>query len=74
MMQSNFPISTVVWRLFLGLFLLLAPARAIAKPVAAEAKLNVLFITVDDMNWDSAGCFGCKVPDITPNIDRLASA
>ena len=34
---------------------------------------NVLFITVDDMNWDSVGAFGCKVPDITPNIDRLAS-
>ena len=34
---------------------------------------NVLFISVDDMNWDSLGCTGCKVPDISPNIDRLAS-
>lgn len=34
---------------------------------------NILLITVDDMNWDSPGCFGGKTPDITPNIDRLAS-
>ena len=33
---------------------------------------NVLLITVDDMNYDSMGCMGCAVPDITPNIDRLA--
>lgn len=33
---------------------------------------NVLLITVDDMNYDSTGCMGCRVPDITPNIDRLA--
>lgn len=34
---------------------------------------NVLLITVDDMNWNSPGAFGGKVPGITPNIDRLAS-
>ncbi len=33
---------------------------------------NVLLITVDDMNYDSVGCFGCPVDDVTPNIDRLA--
>ncbi|HSG70095.1 MAG TPA: sulfatase [Planctomycetaceae bacterium] len=33
---------------------------------------NVLFITVDDMNRDSVGAFGCLIPGITPNIDRLA--
>ena len=40
--------------------------------MAAE-RLNVLFITLDDMNWDSVGAFGAKVPGATPNIDRLAS-
>lgn len=35
-------------------------------------RLNVLFITLDDMNWDSVGVFGSKVPGTTPNIDRLA--
>lgn len=40
---------------------------------APAARPNVLLITVDDMNWDSPGCFGGRVPGITPNIDRLAS-
>ncbi|MHC4799052.1 MAG: sulfatase family protein, partial [Planctomycetota bacterium] len=34
---------------------------------------NILFITADDLNWDSLGVTGCKVPDITPNLDKLAS-
>jgi N-sulfoglucosamine sulfohydrolase len=40
---------------------------------AASQRLNVLFITADDMNYDTPGVVGCKVPDITPNIDRLAA-
>jgi N-sulfoglucosamine sulfohydrolase len=38
-----------------------------------EASPNILLITVDDMNWDSVGVYGAKIPDLTPNIDRLAS-
>ncbi len=34
---------------------------------------NVLMITVDDMNWDSVGAFGCPLKGITPNIDQLAA-
>ncbi len=34
---------------------------------------NILLITADDMNWDALGCFGGRTPEITPNIDRLAS-
>jgi len=40
--------------------------------VRAADKLNLLVITVDDMSADSIGAFGCKLPDTTPNIDRLA--
>ena len=40
--------------------------------VAAD-KLNVLFINVDDMNRDSVGVYGAKVPGTTPNIDMLAA-
>ncbi len=36
------------------------------------APVNILLITVDDMSADSIGAFGCKLPGITPNIDRLA--
>ncbi len=49
-----------------GLFLIDRPASAAAKP-------NVLIITVDDMSADSLGAFGCKLPDTSPNIDRLAA-
>ena len=38
----------------------------------AESKLNVLFITLDDMNRDSVGVYGSKVKGTTPNIDKLA--
>ena len=37
-------------------------------------EMNILLITVDDMNWNSVGVFGCNIPDITPNIDRLAES
>lgn len=33
---------------------------------------NVLLITADDMNYDSIGCMGCAVSNITPRIDQLA--
>jgi N-sulfoglucosamine sulfohydrolase len=33
---------------------------------------NILFITADDMNWDSVGCYGSPVEDISPHIDALA--
>jgi N-sulfoglucosamine sulfohydrolase len=37
------------------------------------AKPNLLIITVDDMSADSVGAFGCKLPDTTPHIDKLAA-
>jgi N-sulfoglucosamine sulfohydrolase len=37
-----------------------------------EAKCNVLIVTVDDMTYNSLGVFGCKIPGISPNIDKLA--
>jgi N-sulfoglucosamine sulfohydrolase len=33
---------------------------------------NILLITTDDLGYDFVGAAGCPVPDITPNIDRLA--
>ncbi|MHC4744569.1 MAG: sulfatase-like hydrolase/transferase, partial [Planctomycetota bacterium] len=39
----------------------------------SKKRPDILLITADDMNWDAPGCFGGKAPDITPNIDRLAT-
>ncbi|MDR3193111.1 MAG: sulfatase [Treponema sp.] len=33
---------------------------------------NFLFITADDLNYNSVGAFGCGVDNITPNLDKLA--
>ena len=52
---------------------LVLPESAPAQQVAPKKRPNVLMIVADDMNWDSPGCFGGAAPDITPNIDRLAS-
>lgn len=54
------------------LLLLLLSAAGSIQPFAG-APPNVLLITADDMNYDSAGCYGCPIPDLTPNLDRLAS-
>jgi len=34
---------------------------------------NFILITADDLNYDSVGCYGCDIPQITPNIDKLAA-
>jgi N-sulfoglucosamine sulfohydrolase len=39
----------------------------------ASRRPNILLITADDMNYDSSGCYGCPIKDLTPNLDRLAS-
>jgi N-sulfoglucosamine sulfohydrolase len=39
----------------------------------SDRPLNVILITADDLNFDSVGVYGCKVPGITPHLDRLAS-
>jgi len=53
----------------------LLACRQVAVFAAGKKKIrpNILLITADDMNCDSPGCFGGQTPDITPNIDRLAS-
>lgn len=60
-----------------NLSLVLTLALAVVLPdiayAEAEKRPNILFITADDMSWDSVGVYGCPVADVTPNLDRLAS-
>jgi len=44
-----------------------------ADPPAAQRPLNVLLLTLDDMGWATSGVEGCRVPGVTPHIDKLAS-
>ncbi len=34
---------------------------------------NILFVTADDLAYNSVGVFGCQIPDLTPKIDNLAN-
>jgi N-sulfoglucosamine sulfohydrolase len=72
-MNLRIAILTAFPRLWLCVVLLTAWAAALSAADAAPAKLNMLFITADDMNHDSAGCCGCPLKDLTPNLDRLAT-
>lgn len=55
------------------LFFILLSGCLLSTVFASSTKPNILFITADDMNYDSAGCYGCPIKDLTPNMDRLAS-
>ncbi|MHC4443754.1 MAG: sulfatase family protein [Planctomycetota bacterium] len=61
----------------IGLALLFFVLAILGMPGAARAgdkgSLNILVITLDDLGWDSLGVTGCKIPNISPHIDRLAS-
>ncbi len=52
--------------------LTLLASASLCLSAIAESKLNVMFITLDDMNRDSVGVYGSKVKGTTPNIDKLA--
>ena len=62
---------TMANRLFLASLLLAVSLVASGSARAADAKPNVLFIAVDDLNhW--VGYLGRNAQTATPNIDRLA--
>ncbi len=56
-----------------GALALGARAEAGGAILSASERLNVVLITADDMQYDSLGVTGCKLKDITPNLDKLAS-
>lgn len=67
---------------FLGFLIVLMACNSVGKKAENGAsaqeedkteRLNILLITADDLNKNSVGAFGSVVPNITPNIDKLAS-
>jgi N-sulfoglucosamine sulfohydrolase len=46
---------------------------AVASAARSAERPNLLIITVDDMNCDSVGAFGCALEGTTPHIDKLAA-
>lgn len=52
---------------------ILAGGRLASVSASAQSKLNVLLFTADDLHCESVGCFGGRVPDLTPNLDQFAS-
>jgi N-sulfoglucosamine sulfohydrolase len=52
---------------FAALLLALSPA------LHAADKPNIVFITADDMNFDSSDVYSGPIKDLTPNLDRLAA-
>jgi len=63
-MQSS--IATLAW------FMVLPSCITPGEGPGAYEPLNILLITADDLNYNSVGAYGCSIPGITPNIDRLA--
>jgi N-sulfoglucosamine sulfohydrolase len=43
-----------------------------ANTLGSDETLNILFLTSDDLNFDSVGAYGSVVENATPNIDKLA--
>ena len=64
--------STRFWTLY-SVFAVFAPVVFWpAEPGHASARPNILFMTADDMHWDSVGAYHSPVGGITPHLDRLA--
>lgn len=61
------------FRTWYAVLIVLVSALPCTLAKAADEPMNVLLLSVDDMNCDSVGAFGCKVPGTTPNLDALAA-
>lgn len=56
---------------FILLLAIISLQGKIAEPKTQP--LNILLFTADDLDRNSLGCYGSKVPEISPNIDKFAT-
>lgn len=56
-----------------SLFTIILPILLSLTALQAAPRLNILFFTADDMNYDSTGVCGGPIKDLTPNVDQLAA-
>lgn len=55
----------------------LIAAAGVAKAITPDTprkRPNIVLFTLDDCDQDSLGCFGCKLHDVSSNIDTLAAS
>ena len=50
-----------------------AHAKAAADTQGQSQRPNIVFITADDMNYDSSNAYGGPIKDLTPHLNRLAT-
>ncbi len=65
-MKHNYISLIIIFSVFLN-----SCTPKIAK-VSNDEPLNILFLTSDDLNFDSVGAYGSVVKNATPNADKLA--
>ncbi|MBX2850871.1 MAG: arylsulfatase [Phycisphaeraceae bacterium] len=66
-LQKESPLSVLLIRLQLALFILAVSVSALAQ----DRPPNIVFIMADDLGYGDLGCYGQK-DLLTPNIDRIA--
>ncbi len=62
-----------VRRMARTIWLVCLVSSTIALAAERNAPTNILLITADDLGYEAVNCLGGKVPNVTPNMDRLAS-
>lgn len=55
------------------IWLVCLASGSMALGAVQDKPTNILLITADDLGYEAVNCLGGKVPNVTPNMDRLAS-
>ena len=70
-MKTNLTLHATLFTGIMALPQMVAQAQKASKTQPVK-RPNILLIVGDDLNCSTTPMFGCKVPDLMPNIERLA--